>query len=109
LLTRLAGLRWRPLIAKPEIGHAGYRFVLTWSNRFQHRNPFLTMFKDDLAMKTRDDLKAVIEALRKHHGLLAAYLEAVEGFDWEALSKPVAIVELAAGANLEASRRINLS
>ena len=73
------------------------------------RNELLTMLRHHLAMKTRDDLRAVIEALRKHHGLLAAYLEAVDEFDWQALSKPVAIVELGVGANLEASRRMDLS
>ena len=33
-------------------------------------------------MKARDNLKAVIEALRERHSLLAAYLEAAGGVDW---------------------------
>jgi hypothetical protein len=61
------------------------------------------------AMKTRDDLKAVVEALRGRHSLLAAYLEAVHEFDWRVLGKAVAIVDLAADANLKASKGMNLS
>ncbi|MBV8922281.1 hypothetical protein [Bradyrhizobium sp.] len=60
-------------------------------------------------MKTRDDLKAVVEALCGRDSLLAAYLEALYEFDWQALSKAVAIVDLAANPNLEASRRMNSS
>jgi hypothetical protein len=60
-----------------------------------------------LAMKMRDDPKAVIEALRGRHSLLAAYLEAVHEFDRQALSKAVTIVDPAADANLEVSRRMN--
>jgi hypothetical protein len=60
------------------------------------------------AMKMRDDPKAVIEALRGRHSLLAAYLEAVHEFDRQAFSKAVTIVHLAADASPEASRRSNL-
>jgi hypothetical protein len=52
-------------------------------------------------MKTRDDLKAVIEVLRERHGLLAAYLDATGRFDWRSLDKPTAIGELAAVTNLK--------
>lgn len=45
-------------------------------------------------MRTRDDLKAMVEALRGRHGLLAAYLEAVHEFDWQALGEAAAIVDL---------------
>ena len=58
-------------------------------------------------MKTRDDLKAVVEALRGRHSLLAAYLEAVNEFEQQARSRAAAIVDLATEANLEASRRVN--
>jgi hypothetical protein len=61
------------------------------------------------AMKLRDDPKVVIESLCGRHSLLAAYLEAVHQLDRQALSKAVTIVDLAAHANLEASRRMNLS
>ena len=54
-------------------------------------------------MRTRDDLKAMVEALRGRHGLLAAYLEAVHEFDWQA--KAAAIVDLAADADPAASAR----
>jgi hypothetical protein len=52
-------------------------------------------------MKMHDDLKAVIEALRKRHGLLAAYLEATDRFDWRALDEPTAIGELATVRNFK--------
>ena len=42
-------------------------------------------------MGTRDNVKAVIEALRDRHGLLAAYLEAAGSIDWRALYQPVSI------------------
>ncbi|MGA7803178.1 hypothetical protein [Bradyrhizobium sp.] len=66
------------------------------------RNKSLTMLLDYLAMRTRDDLKAVIETLRKRHGLLAAYLEAADRFDWRTLDKPMAIGELAPVVNCAA-------
>jgi hypothetical protein len=50
-------------------------------------------------MRTRDDLKALIETLRDRHSLLAAYLEAADKVDWRALNRPVAIGELAPVAN----------
>lgn len=50
-------------------------------------------------MRTPDDLKAVIDSLRERHSLLAAYLEAADRFDWRALSRPMAIGELAPVAN----------
>jgi hypothetical protein len=67
------------------------------------RNGSLTMLLDDLTMRTRDDLKAVIETLRKRHGLLAAYLEAADRFDWRTFDKPMAIGEFAPVANCAAS------
>jgi hypothetical protein len=44
-------------------------------------------------MKIRDNMSAVIEGLRRDHGLLAAYLEATDKIDWRALRKRVAITE----------------
>jgi len=55
-------------------------------------------------MGTRDNLKAVIEALRDRHGLLAAYLEAAGYIDWRALQQPVSIDKLVAIANSERSQ-----
>jgi|HubBroStandDraft_6_1064221.scaffolds.fasta_scaffold4657004_1 hypothetical protein len=55
-------------------------------------------------MKTRDNLKTVIEALREQHSLLAAYLEAADGVDWRTLHKPVSIGKLVAVANMEGRR-----
>ena len=49
--------------------------------------------------RTREDLKLVIETLRKRHSLLAAYLEAGDRFDWQAGRKSVPIGKLAAVAN----------
>jgi hypothetical protein len=54
-------------------------------------------------MRTRDDLKAMVEALRGGHSLLAAYLEAVHEFDRQA--KAAAIVDLAPDDNLAACAR----
>jgi len=45
-------------------------------------------------MKTRDNLKAVIEGLRERYGLLAAYLEVAGSIDWRALHKPSAVKNL---------------
>jgi hypothetical protein len=39
-------------------------------------------------MRNRDDMSAVIEILQRDHGLLAAYLEATNKIDWQALRKP---------------------
>ena len=55
-------------------------------------------------MGTRDNLKAVIEALRDRHGLLAAYLEAAGSVDWRALHQPVSIDKLVPIVNSERSR-----
>ena len=44
-------------------------------------------------MKARDNMSAVIEALQREHGLLAAYLEATEKIDWRALHKRVLVAE----------------
>ena len=41
-------------------------------------------------MKSRDNTSAVIEALRKEHGLLAAFLEAADKIDCRALSRQTA-------------------
>ena len=46
-------------------------------------------------MRTRDDLRGVIDTLRERHSLLAAYLEAADRFAWRVLNKPMAIGELA--------------
>ena len=53
-------------------------------------------------MKTRDNMGAVIKALRRKHGLLAAYLKATDKIDWRALNKPVAIAETPKPVNVEA-------
>jgi FAD binding domain len=50
-------------------------------------------------MRTRDDLRAVIDALRERHSLLAAYLEAADRLDWRAFNRPMAIGELASVTN----------
>jgi hypothetical protein len=55
-------------------------------------------------MKASDNLKAVIEALRERHSLLAAYLEAAGGVDWRALHKPVSIGKLVAVASTERNK-----
>jgi hypothetical protein len=49
-------------------------------------------------MKTRDDKSAVIVGLRKHHGLLAAFLEAADKID----HKRIAIGEMPKSVNGEA-------
>ena len=53
-------------------------------------------------MKARDNMSAVIEALQREHGLLAAYLEATEKIDWRALHKRVEITETPKPAKVEA-------
>jgi hypothetical protein len=42
-------------------------------------------------MKTRRNTKPVIGALRRKHGLLAAFLEAGEKIDWQALERRLSI------------------
>jgi hypothetical protein len=54
------------------------------------------------ATKIRDNMSAVIEGLQKDHGLLAAYLEATDKIDWQALHKRVVIGEAPKPANVEA-------
>ena len=44
-------------------------------------------------MKTHGNISAVIESLRRDHGLLAAYLEATDKIDWRALHEPMMIGE----------------
>jgi hypothetical protein len=44
------------------------------------------------AMKTRDNMSAVIEGLQRDHGLMAAYLEATDRIDWRALHKHKRVV-----------------
>jgi hypothetical protein len=56
-------------------------------------------------MATRDNLKAVIEALRDRNGLLAAYLEAAGSIDWRTLRQPISIDKLVAVANSQRNRR----
>ena len=53
-------------------------------------------------MKTRDNMRAVIDGLQRKHGLLAAYLEATDKIDWQALHKRVVIGEAPKPANVEA-------
>jgi len=53
-------------------------------------------------MRTRDDLKAMVEALRGRHSLLAAYLEAVHEVDSQALGQAAEIVGLAPDTDLAA-------
>jgi hypothetical protein len=53
-------------------------------------------------MKTRDNMGAVIKALQRKHGLLAAYLKATDKIDWRALNKPVAIADTAKPVNVDA-------
>jgi len=47
-------------------------------------------------MKSRENISAVIESLQRDHGLLAAYLEATDKIDWQALHKPVVMVNVEA-------------
>jgi hypothetical protein len=44
-------------------------------------------------MKSRDNTSAVIKALRKEHGLLAAFLEAADKLDCRALNRRVAMAK----------------
>jgi hypothetical protein len=53
-------------------------------------------------MKNRDEMSAVIEGLRKDHGLLVAFLEAADKIDWRALHRRVAICETPKPVNVEA-------
>jgi len=54
------------------------------------------------AMKTRDNMSAVIEGLQRDHGLLAAYLEATDRIDWRTLHRRVVIGEPPKPSNVEA-------
>jgi hypothetical protein len=54
-------------------------------------------------MTTRDYRGALINGLQKHHGLLAAYLEAAERIDWRALGK-VSIDGMLKPVRLDANR-----
>jgi hypothetical protein len=53
-------------------------------------------------MKSRDNMSAVIEGLQSDHGLLAAYLEATNRIDWQALHKRVMIGEPPKPSDIEA-------
>jgi hypothetical protein len=55
-------------------------------------------------MKSRDDMRAVIEDLQQEHGLLAAFLEAANKIDPRALDRRVAIGEITKPINVEAYR-----
>jgi len=44
-------------------------------------------------MKTRDNMRAVIDGLQRKHGLLAAYLEATDKIDRRALHQRAVIAE----------------
>ena len=55
-------------------------------------------------MKTRDNMNAVIEGLKRDYGLLAAYLEASDKIDWRALRKRVVIGETPNPVNVEAQQ-----
>jgi hypothetical protein len=62
-------------------------------------------------MKNSDNISAVIEILQRDRGLLAAYLEATNKIDWQALRKPVVMVNVEArqaSSSLFAFRRANL-
>jgi hypothetical protein len=48
------------------------------------------------SMKIRDNINGVIEGLQRNQGLLAACLEATDKIDWEALRKPVVMVNVEA-------------
>jgi hypothetical protein len=54
-------------------------------------NLALTTLAQHRAMKSRDDMSAVIKDLQRDHGLLAAFLEATDKIDWRALHKQVVI------------------
>jgi hypothetical protein len=62
-------------------------------------------------MRTRDNLNAVVDALRERHSLLAAYLEAADRIDRRAVNKPVATAKLAlpADGGLSDRRRSELT
>ena len=45
-------------------------------------------------MKTRDNMRAVIDGLQRKHGLLAAYLEATDKIDRRALHQRAVIAEI---------------
>jgi hypothetical protein len=62
----------------------------------------LTMVAHHHAMKTRDNMSAVIKGLQRDHGLLAAYLEATDRIDWQALNRRVMIGEPPKPSNVEA-------
>ena len=53
-------------------------------------------------MKTRGDIRAVIEGLQSERALLAAFLEATDRIDWRALNQRVVIGETPTRVNLEA-------
>jgi hypothetical protein len=55
-------------------------------------------------MKIRGNMSAVIKGLQKDNGLLAAYLEATDKIDWQALRKRVLIRETPKPADLEADQ-----
>jgi hypothetical protein len=61
----------------------------------------LTMVAHHHTMKTRDNTSAVIEGLQRDHGLLAAYLEATDRIDWQALNRRVMIGEPPKPSNVE--------
>jgi hypothetical protein len=65
----------------------------------------LIMLAHHRAMKTRDNkMSAVIKGLQREHGLLAAYLEASDEIDWQALHRRVVITETPEPVNVEARR-----
>ena len=55
--------------------------------------PALTMLGHHHVMKTRDNMRAVIDGLQRKHGLLAAYLEATDKIDRRALHQRAVIAE----------------
>lgn len=83
-------------LAKPAKGRTtGHRILWPERRPDAQRYRSLTILWDHLAMRTRDDLRGVIDTLRERHSLLAAYLEAADRFAWRVLNKPMAIGELA--------------
>jgi hypothetical protein len=61
------------------------------------------------AMKTRGNMSAVIDGLQRDHGLLAAYLEATDRIDWQALHKRVVIGEPPKPSNVEAHQASSIA
>ena len=70
--------------------------------------PALTMLAHHHVMKTRDNVRGVIDGLQRKHGLLAAYLEATDKVDWRALHQRTVIAETPEVPSPFVFRRANL-